>query len=138
MFKLNLGDTPHSLTDSDFDLLGEQSEGYSGSDIAVVVREALMEPLRKCQLARQFLRDPNGFLHPCVCQTPQPTTHNTMTKPTWIASEIYDKLNPAKQVNALHLDARLHLEEKALQINQRSLFVNQLIANLLRILQTNW
>lgn len=66
MFKLNLGDTPHTLSEADFEVLGERSEGYSGSDIAVVVREALMEPLRKCQLAKQFLRDANGFLHPCV------------------------------------------------------------------------
>lgn len=47
MFKLNLGDTPNELRDEDFRALGERAEGYSGSDIAVVVREALMEPLRK-------------------------------------------------------------------------------------------
>lgn len=66
MFKLNLGDTPHNLTDADFQLLGEKSELYSGSDIAVVVREALMEPLRKCQLAKQFVKDTVGNYHPCT------------------------------------------------------------------------
>lgn len=66
MFKLNLGDTPNNLTEEEFALLGERAEGYSGSDVAVVVREALMEPLRKCQLAKQFLCDANGFYHPCV------------------------------------------------------------------------
>lgn len=65
MFKLNLGDTPNSITDQEFQLMGEQSEGYSGSDIAVVVREALMEPLRKCQAAQQFLVDAQGNYHPC-------------------------------------------------------------------------
>ena len=45
--------------------MGENSEGYSGSDIAVVVREALMEPLRKCQTAQQFL-DAKGDFHPCT------------------------------------------------------------------------
>lgn len=65
MFKMNLGDTPHSLTDEQFQHLGEASEGYSGSDIKVVVQEALMEPLRKCQYAKQFVRDPAGNCYPC-------------------------------------------------------------------------
>lgn len=42
------------------------TEGYSGSDIAVVVREALMEPIRKCQEAKQFIKDSSGYYHPCV------------------------------------------------------------------------
>lgn len=65
MFKLNLGDTPNNLEEEHFQNLGEVSEGYSGSDIAVVVREALMEPLRKCQTAKQFLKDEEGKFHPC-------------------------------------------------------------------------
>lgn len=65
MFKLNLGDTPHNLDEENFQDLGEVSDGYSGSDIAVVVREALMEPLRKCQTAKQFLKDSEGKFHPC-------------------------------------------------------------------------
>ena len=66
MFKLNLGDTPNNLTEQDFATLGDNSEGYSGSDVAVVVREALMEPLRKCQTAKQFVVDPEGFYLPCT------------------------------------------------------------------------
>jgi vacuolar protein-sorting-associated protein 4 len=46
--------------------MAQRSEGYSGSDIAIVVREALMEPLRKCQSARQFVVDTQGNYHPCV------------------------------------------------------------------------
>lgn len=65
MFKINLGDTPHCITDEEFHLLGEAAEGYSGSDIKVLVQEALMEPLRKCQTAKQFVRDTEGFYHPC-------------------------------------------------------------------------
>lgn len=64
MFRLNLGDTPHDITEDQFIQLGEMAEGYSGSDIAVLVREALMEPLRKCQTAKQFM--PEGdMLVPC-------------------------------------------------------------------------
>ena len=65
MFKLNLGDTPNNLSEEEFQLLGHRAEGYSGSDIAVVVREALMEPLRKCQVAKQFMIDHVGNYHPC-------------------------------------------------------------------------
>ena len=45
--------------------LGRLAEGYSGSDIAVIVREALMEPLRKCQQAKQFAADAQGMITPC-------------------------------------------------------------------------
>lgn len=54
MFKLNLGDTPHSLSDDDFRLLGSKTEGYSGADISIVVRDALMQPVRKVQTATHF------------------------------------------------------------------------------------
>lgn len=61
-----MGDTPNDLTEDQFHHLGEVAEGYSGSDIAVVVREALMEPLRKCQVAKQYIRcGPGGMYHPC-------------------------------------------------------------------------
>mgnify|MGYP003387569512 CR=1 FL=1 len=45
--------------------MGEMAEGYSGSDISVVVREAIMEPLRKCQVAKQYLMDKDGMMGPC-------------------------------------------------------------------------
>jgi vacuolar protein-sorting-associated protein 4 len=75
MFKIHLGDTPNSLTDEDYKKLGATfsrtcprryqqnfhagllSNGMSGSDISVVVREAVMEPLRKCRTAQFFRKD---------------------------------------------------------------------------------
>lgn len=60
MFRIHLGDTPNSLSPEDFRALGEMTEGYSGSDVSVVVREALMEPLRKCRTAKFFRPDPAG------------------------------------------------------------------------------
>jgi vacuolar protein-sorting-associated protein 4 len=65
MVKLNLGDTPSSLTEEDFETLGEITEGASGSDIMVLVKEALMQPLRTCQKAQQFIAD-GEFLVPCM------------------------------------------------------------------------
>jgi len=64
MVKIHLGDTPNNLSEDDFDELGQMTEGASGSDIKVLVKEALMEPLRRCQQAQQFM--PVGdFLLPC-------------------------------------------------------------------------
>lgn len=34
---MHLGDTPHDLTESDFETLGHKTEGFSGSDISVCV-----------------------------------------------------------------------------------------------------
>ncbi|XP_002159815.2 vacuolar protein sorting-associated protein 4B isoform X1 [Hydra vulgaris] len=54
MFSLHIGSTPHSLTQNDFKVLAQRSEGYSGADIGVVVRDALMQPVRKVQSATHF------------------------------------------------------------------------------------
>ena len=65
MVKLHLGDTPNDLEEEDFEKLGEITEGASGSDIKVLVKEALMQPLRQCQQAKQFYVDKEGYYHPC-------------------------------------------------------------------------
>lgn len=54
MFKIHLGDTKTTLTEADFRQLGQQSERYSGADIQIVVRDALMQPVRKVQQATHF------------------------------------------------------------------------------------
>ena len=89
MFELHVGNTPCTLTAQDYRLVAEKTEGYlisgfrcspilcrySGSDIAVVVRDALMQPVRKVQTATHFKKvtapsrkDPNAtqeYLTPC-------------------------------------------------------------------------
>ena len=66
MVKLNLGDTPNNLTEEEFEKTGEITEGSSGADIKILVKEALMQPLRRCQKAKQFYIDDEGFYKPCV------------------------------------------------------------------------
>ncbi|KAK6628746.1 Vacuolar protein sorting-associated protein 4 [Polyplax serrata] len=56
MFKLHLGSTRHTLTDEDLRQLAAQTDGYSGADISIVVRDALMQPVRKVQTATHFVR----------------------------------------------------------------------------------
>ncbi|XP_047442407.1 vacuolar protein sorting-associated protein 4B-like [Mugil cephalus] len=54
MFKLHLGSTPNSLTEDDFMTLGRKTDGYSGADVSIIVRDALMQPVRKVQSATHF------------------------------------------------------------------------------------
>ena len=54
MVQLNIGTTPCKLVQKDYRLLASKTEGFSGSDIAVLVRDALMEPVRKVQMATHF------------------------------------------------------------------------------------
>ncbi|KAM6135147.1 vacuolar protein sorting-associated protein 4B [Pterocles gutturalis] len=54
MFKLHLGSTPNLLTESDYRELGKKTDGYSGADISIIVRDALMQPVRKVQSATHF------------------------------------------------------------------------------------
>eukprot|EP01080_Neovahlkampfia_damariscottae_P010180 gene10180-2600_t len=54
MFKIHIGNTPNSLKKQDFLELAKLTDGYSGSDISIVVRNALMEPVRTCQVATHF------------------------------------------------------------------------------------
>jgi len=68
MLKIHLGNTPNQLTQPDFDRLGMQADGMSGSDLSIVCREAIMEPMRTCQKARQFrpvVVDHQEMLSPC-------------------------------------------------------------------------
>lgn len=54
MFKLGIGTTPNDLNDNDLRKLAEKTDGFSGHDISMVVRDALMQPVRKLQNATHF------------------------------------------------------------------------------------
>lgn len=76
IFKLSIGTTPHSISEENFKELAKQTEGFSGADISVLVRDSLMQPVRKVQTATHFCKvrgpsrsDPNiivdDLLTPC-------------------------------------------------------------------------
>lgn len=56
IFKLSIGNTPHSLQEPDFKNLAKFTDGFSGADISVLVRDSLMQPVRKVQTATHFKR----------------------------------------------------------------------------------
>jgi len=92
MFKLNMGSTPTSINEQDYIELGKETDGYSGADIQLVVRDALMQPVRKVQTATHFKRvrahsrdDPsvwaNDFLTPCSPGDPNAIAMSWMDVP---------------------------------------------------------
>ncbi len=54
MFEIHVGDTPCHLDPKDYRTLADKTDGFSGSDIAIVVRDALMQPVRKVINATHF------------------------------------------------------------------------------------
>lgn len=69
-FKIRLGKTPNNLQDHDYEELGNATQGYSGSDITVVVKEAMMMPIRRCQTATKFRVTNDGFYEPTYPSDP--------------------------------------------------------------------
>ncbi|KAI0461897.1 Vacuolar protein sorting-associated protein 4 [Komagataella kurtzmanii] len=65
MFKLNIGNTACELDNEDYRTLASITDGYSGHDVAVVVRDALMQPIRKIQSATHFKPTEDGKYTPC-------------------------------------------------------------------------
>lgn len=81
MFKIHLGNTPNDLTEEDFTELGNLTEGYSGSDVSIIVKDALMEPIRICQTAQRFKLTPQGKMVPVPLSDPQGQPYTMATLP---------------------------------------------------------
>ncbi|KAK0660798.1 P-loop containing nucleoside triphosphate hydrolase protein [Cercophora samala] len=74
MFSIAIGDTKTALKPEDFRELARASEGYSGSDISIVVQDALMQPVRKIQQATHFKKvmlDGKKRMTPCSPGDPE-------------------------------------------------------------------
>lgn len=71
MFELNVGETPCALESKDWRKLASLTDGYSGSDISVLVRDALMQPVRKVTGATHFKK----VLAPVIRKKRQEVAH---------------------------------------------------------------
>lgn len=66
MFQKKLGSCRHNLSAQDLDDLSKRTVGYSGADIALVIRNARMEPIRKVHKANFFKEIRDGYFTPCA------------------------------------------------------------------------
>jgi len=48
ILKYTIGKTPNSLTEEDMREIGLSTDGFSGSDIATLCKDAIMAPVRRC------------------------------------------------------------------------------------------
>ena len=92
MFQIHIGTMKTLLTDQDYQTLAQKTEGYSGADIEVLVREAVMMPIHKIQTATHFKvvsgpspNDPseirNDLLVPCSPGAPGAMEMNWINVP---------------------------------------------------------
>lgn len=81
MLELNLGDTPNTVTREDLFSVAERCENFSGADLAILARDAIFEPLRRCRRAKTFcraLKDGKQMWIPCSPGAPGATEMNLM------------------------------------------------------------
>jgi vacuolar protein-sorting-associated protein 4 len=64
MLKRGLKENKNNITEAQLQHYAERTDGFSGSDLAVLVKDAVYEPVRKLQAARKFRRLQNGKLLP--------------------------------------------------------------------------
>jgi len=105
LFNIHIGNTPHELKANDMKTLATKTDGFSGSDISVLVRDALMEPVRICQSATHFKKVPdknntmNWLYEPCSPGDPDAEEMQLMDVPS-------DKLH-TPDVSVKHFEAVL-------------------------------
>ncbi|KAJ7367063.1 Vps4 C terminal oligomerization domain-containing protein [Mycena albidolilacea] len=58
--KLHVGETPCEMVSKNYHVLADQTEGFSCSDISIIVRDALMQPVQKVLSATHFKRTEDG------------------------------------------------------------------------------
>lgn len=124
MFQVHLGDTPHSLDKSDFEVLASRTQGFSGSDIAVMVKDVLFEPIRKTQDATHFLKvvDSNGeeVYEPCSPGNPEgfPATLESLAE-KGLSQKIYPPKISRVDFDRVLARARPTVSKKDLEIHEK-------------------
>lgn len=114
LFRLNVKKTKHTLVEEDFIELAKRTENYSGADISIVVKDSIMEPVRKFKSATHFKRvsgpsptDDKVIIHdlltPCSPGEPgaiemnwEQVSNEKLLVPSVTASDMLKALNNSK------------------------------------------
>jgi len=99
VFELNVGSTPNELVRDDYRTLADQTDGYSGSDVAIIVRDALMQPVRKLMAATHFKPVVTPDEPDKVKWTPCSPGDPDAVEKTWTDVDSDELLEPALRVN---------------------------------------
>ncbi len=116
----SIGTHSHTLSSQDFVSLGHKTDGYSGAGIDVMVKEALMMPVRKIQKATHFKRVSSG---------PSPTDPKVHCNDLWTpcaprdadAQEISWMLLPADKITVNELPLSMFDFMDVFDMTQKSL-----------------
>lgn len=105
VLEIHVGNTPHALVSEDFKALALKCEGYSGSDIGNLAKDAIMSPVRKVQQATHFKKVGDGNdLTPCspgdndaIEMTWMQIGYNNLTPPLVLLSDFERSLESVKK-----------------------------------------
>lgn len=107
MFTIHIGNTPNKLSEADIKHLASKTQGFSGADIGILVRDALMQPVRRVQSATHFKKcsgpsrtpgvDPSVIDHDLL--TPCSPGDPAAIEMTWIDVPSEKLLEPVITIN---------------------------------------
>lgn len=62
ILKIHAG-TNHTISEKEFEQLSKLTEGFSGSDISIIVNEALMRPIKEVSQVDEFVKVPRAKIN---------------------------------------------------------------------------
>jgi vacuolar protein-sorting-associated protein 4 len=94
--KMQMKKTPHNLSEQDFTELSKRTVNYSGADLAILCKDAAMEPLRVAQRSNRFRKLPNGKF---IAAGPNEMGHDIQTMGLYDLPDNGLELDPIERVS---------------------------------------
>jgi hypothetical protein len=121
LLRFFLSKVPNEVTEADVLAIARSTDRFSGSDINLLVKNALQGPMRELLDATHFQKDEStGKWSPC-----DPTTPGAVQKTLMDADIADDGLNPARLVRASDIINALERTHPALTVKEYRRFLDQ-------------